>query len=395
MSTNGSSPHVLILGAGLGGLALAQALRKRGVSYEIFERDTHDTERRQGWTVSVHSMIDDMKESVCDDMPRFTTVDHLDSVGISCEFAYFKHDSDEKMGLRDDGSQSYIWANRATLRNWLMTHIDVQYDKRAIRIEEVDKKVTVHFKDGTSATGDLLVGAEGVGSMTRKHILKGKDLVQPETSYLVSGDVHLTKEEMEEQMSLSHSGFIVEFPGAEDGRLYHLFMSLDTIAPTDGTVHTRPGHAGADYYFHLTGNDDHADRDDFWTYSATAEQLHDFLKRQCRDLPPRFRGVLDKATVERMKCPPVRLNTLIMESLPVSRVTLLGDAAHCMTPFRGEGGCHAMKDGLDLARAICSVDQDDEEGLRAALDAYQKGDARARVRRGGGVEQGVRVRHRL
>lgn len=54
MSSDGSSPHILILGAGLGGLSLAQALRKRGISYEIFERDAHDTERRQGWTVSVH-----------------------------------------------------------------------------------------------------------------------------------------------------------------------------------------------------------------------------------------------------------------------------------------------------------------------------------------------------
>lgn len=153
--------------------------------------------------------------------------------------------------------------------------------------------------------------------------------MQPETSYLVSGDVHLNKEEMEEQMSLSHSGFIVEFPGAEDGRMYHLFMSLDTVSPaTDSDGNTKkPGQAGANYYFHLTGNDDNADRDDFWTYSATAEELLGFLKRQCRDLPPKWRGVLDKATVERMKCPPVRLNTLIMDSLPVSRVTLLGDAA--------------------------------------------------------------------
>lgn len=43
-----------------------------------------------------------------------------------------------------------------------------------------------------------------------------------------------------------------------------------------------------------------------------------------------------------------------------------------MTPFRGEGGCHAMKDGLDLARAISRIDNGDEQGLRAALDAYQQ-----------------------
>lgn len=45
-------PHVLIIGAGLGGLVLAQALRKQGVSFEIFERSP-DT-RFQGWAIGLH-----------------------------------------------------------------------------------------------------------------------------------------------------------------------------------------------------------------------------------------------------------------------------------------------------------------------------------------------------
>ncbi|KAK8013894.1 FAD-dependent monooxygenase [Apiospora arundinis] len=341
MASNASSPHVLILGAGLGGLSLAQALRKRGISFEIFERDRHDLERLQGWTVSVHSMVEDMKESVADDMPPFKMVDHLDSVDVPCEFAYYNPDSTAKMGYRDDGSQTYMWANRSTLRQWLSTHVNIQYDKQAVRIEEGEKTITVHFKDGSSATGDILVGAEGVHSMTRKHILKGNDPVQAEKMYLVSGDVHLDKGEMEEQMMLSHSSYLVDFTGAEDGKTYHLF-------------------------------DDGADRDDFWTYSATREQLLEFALRQARDLPARFRCVIGKATAGRMKCPPVRLNTLIMDSLPVGRCTLLGDAAHVMTPFRGEGGCHAMKDGLNLARTIATIDKGDEQNLRKALGEYQE-----------------------
>jgi 2-polyprenyl-6-methoxyphenol hydroxylase-like FAD-dependent oxidoreductase len=45
---------VLIAGAGLGGLALAQALRKQGISYEIFERDPSERERRPGWVIGLH-----------------------------------------------------------------------------------------------------------------------------------------------------------------------------------------------------------------------------------------------------------------------------------------------------------------------------------------------------
>lgn len=47
-------PHVLIVGAGLGGLTLAQALRKHEISFEIFERDESPDARQQGWAIGLH-----------------------------------------------------------------------------------------------------------------------------------------------------------------------------------------------------------------------------------------------------------------------------------------------------------------------------------------------------
>jgi 2-polyprenyl-6-methoxyphenol hydroxylase-like FAD-dependent oxidoreductase len=49
-----NKPHVLIIGAGLGGLTLAQALRKKGISFEIFERDSSVDSRFQGWAIALH-----------------------------------------------------------------------------------------------------------------------------------------------------------------------------------------------------------------------------------------------------------------------------------------------------------------------------------------------------
>ena len=46
-----SHPKVLIVGAGLGGLVLAQALRRYGISFEIFERDHDQLSRSQGWAI--------------------------------------------------------------------------------------------------------------------------------------------------------------------------------------------------------------------------------------------------------------------------------------------------------------------------------------------------------
>lgn len=47
--------HVLILGAGPGGLTLAQCLRKRGISFEIFDRDEDANARFQGWALGLHT----------------------------------------------------------------------------------------------------------------------------------------------------------------------------------------------------------------------------------------------------------------------------------------------------------------------------------------------------
>ena len=47
--------HVLIVGGGLGGLGLAQSLRKQGISFEVFERDENADSRFQGWAIGLHT----------------------------------------------------------------------------------------------------------------------------------------------------------------------------------------------------------------------------------------------------------------------------------------------------------------------------------------------------
>lgn len=54
-SNTAKTLHVLILGGGLGGLTLAQALRKKGIAFEIFERDSDRNARPQGWGITLHT----------------------------------------------------------------------------------------------------------------------------------------------------------------------------------------------------------------------------------------------------------------------------------------------------------------------------------------------------
>jgi flavin-dependent dehydrogenase len=78
----------------------------------------------------------------------------------------YQEGDDRKYGGRDDGTGKFVRAKRDVLRNWLCSYVDVQYGKKAERIEEKDNGVMVHFADGTSASGDVVVGADGVHSMS-------------------------------------------------------------------------------------------------------------------------------------------------------------------------------------------------------------------------------------
>lgn len=49
--------HVVIVGAGLGGLVLAQSLRKKGLSFEIFEQDSHAESRGQGFAIGLTKSV--------------------------------------------------------------------------------------------------------------------------------------------------------------------------------------------------------------------------------------------------------------------------------------------------------------------------------------------------
>lgn len=50
-----TTPHVLIVGAGLAGLTLAQSLRKQGITFDVFERDDGIDARAGGWAIAIHT----------------------------------------------------------------------------------------------------------------------------------------------------------------------------------------------------------------------------------------------------------------------------------------------------------------------------------------------------
>ncbi|OAQ95811.1 hypothetical protein LLEC1_01688 [Akanthomyces lecanii] len=355
-------PHVLIAGAGLSGLALAQVLRKQGISYKIFERSV--ASRTQGYAIGIHSIIPELVAAFPDDMPSPAVTDHLLPLNLPAEIAFYDGQSlESRFGVRAASRQDIIRANRQRLRDWLATNIDIEYHKVVETVDEDEDAVTVHFADGTSACGDFLVGADGCFSKVRHSIFSrlGKpDPLNPLPLVLLLGEVTLHGADFERQLELANSCYVSGYQSEGS-----LFVGLNSVTP-DGT--------SGDYYWCIVYNDEAAKTRPHWTASADKELLYKFALSKVETMDPRFLEVVKKTDPCGMVVPSFTLQDLEIDELPVSRVTLLGDAAHSMTPFRGEGGIHAMRDSLSLARTITKVAKEGTglEGWKRGVDEYQK-----------------------
>ncbi|KAK9787349.1 putative FAD-binding domain-containing protein [Seiridium cardinale] len=238
------------------------------------------------------------------------------------------------MDVRDDGSNKIIRANRRRLREWLCTNISVQYSKRAMQIQEGNGTVTVHFQDGSSATRDMLVGADGIYSTGKVHDM-----------------MYSTDKKAKSSLARKH------IFGDQDN---FLFREPTAVISAD---------------IELFGE----------------EMLYKLLHERIQTLTAPFKSTTEETTYDGIRIPPLRLSTLIVPALPAERVTLLGDAAHAMTPYkgrqsplsisrslltstrvRGEGGCHAIQDALSLARALTRINKYDDQGIKAIVGCYEK-----------------------
>lgn len=331
--TTDSYPHVLIVGAGMSGLTLAHQLRKNNISFSIFERDLTNDARAQGWALSLFgSALSGLESSMPDDLGPVDQTSHLVPLDLPAQFVFYDITKPGmRVGVASDETGKIIRSNRQRLRDWLLQGIDVQFGKRVVKIDESAEKVTVHFEDGTSESGDILVGAEGTRSVVRNHILHGKDVMKPLPLGSLVGEVELVGEDFDRQLSLAHSGYITMNSTVESNDQSAVFAALNRVSD-DG----KKGY----YYFLLLWVDKEApettDSNPSWTVTATQEELMAFAHEKTKMYPDHLRAIIDRTPVEGYRSPGFQLQDVQLEphQLPAGKVILIGDAAHSMTPCK-------------------------------------------------------------
>jgi 2-polyprenyl-6-methoxyphenol hydroxylase-like FAD-dependent oxidoreductase len=171
--------HVVIIGGGIGGLALVQGLRKSGVSVAVYERDGTSTDRVQGYRVHINptgsaALHECLPPHLFDAFAR-TCGKPTKSIRFVTEHAKVLLAADEmNVPERFDAVAQHRSVSRITLRQVLLSGLEgvVHFGKAFVRYEESPNgRIVAHFEDGTTADGDVLVAADGGASRVRRQFL--------------------------------------------------------------------------------------------------------------------------------------------------------------------------------------------------------------------------------
>jgi 2-polyprenyl-6-methoxyphenol hydroxylase-like FAD-dependent oxidoreductase len=365
---------VLIIGAGTGGLALAHLLKQAGVCIAVYERDLAPNADTGGYRVGISpagsralkacipSELYDLYVATCSRSPRYFNM-LTEQLGEVLSF-----DIDDQSPKALDSERNVI---RKTLRRVLLRGLedDVFFGKALEGYSSnVDGSVTACFQDGSLATGDVLVGADGTSSTVRKQRLPEARL---EDTGIVSlgGKIPMTAEakallsdKMFKGMSLIMApmgfGAIVhslEFAGSRSGSGFAARWPDFVEALDEDSIGWGIWGARQNFPRDPTG--------------LSGEQLRELGLEITRDWHPHLRALI------RMTEPSTIRDVKMRTSVPLtpwtsSNVTLLGDAVHTMTPGRGAGANTALRDAALLGRMLVEADQG-QKPLLEAIHAYE------------------------
>jgi len=341
----------VVIGAGMGGMSAAIALRQIGIDTEVYERVTEN--KPVGAAISVWSNgvkclnylgLEQQTARLGGIVDTMSYVDAHTGETL-CRFSM--------QPLIDQVGQRPYPIARAELQLMLMEAYGldrINFGMKMVGVEDGGDTATATFADGTTVPADVIIGADGANSITREYVLGGP-VTRRYAGYanfngLVEVDERIGP--ATEWTTYVGDGKRVSVMPVADNRFYFFF---DVVEP-QGTDYER----------------------------GSAREV---LRNHFADWAPGVQALIDKldpTTTNRVEI----LDLDPFHTWVKGRVAVLGDAAHNTTPDIGQGGCSAMEDAIALQWAF----RDHPDNAHAALAAYQQ----ARAERAGDLVLRARKR---
>lgn len=352
---------ILISGAGLASLLLAQSLKRSNIPFQIFERDASLTFRGQGYRLRLSNEGLDAIESVLDPTAWERFYDRCGKTGGS-GFAGFDavtgEQTDSVLGGESLGSRDgkIVGIARGEMRRLFMEGVEehVQFNKHVKGYELLDDGVRAVFADGSkSSEGSLLVGGEGIRSSVAKQVSGGRLKVYDTGARGIHGQAPTTAFK-----GLGEGVFRLSDNTNPEGRL----SIMTNVRPNDmdnpdvefgWTMIGPPGTIKAP-------NDD---------YAIVGKTAADIAKSLTKGWNQRFRPLFDNMNESEAAFWKITCSTPsgVPEWPNEPRVTVIGDAAHSMTPAGGIGANTAVRDSALLGRLLREAGGY-KEGVTAAYE---------------------------
>lgn len=260
--------------------------------------------------------------------------------------------------------------NREKLRKALLQGVadHVKWGKRLSDIELVDSTdggggVRAHFADGSSVEGSMVVGAEGSNSQTRKFLVPDHYRNYQLPVRFIGAAVDMTPEQVRPLREIDP----LLFQGCHPDNGHFLWISMLETPQVNGTNATE----NEKYRVQIITS---------WMVKSEKDQVPPSDVERIAEMKRRatnFHPLLRQAVEYIPDSAPVL--EIALQDWPCldwdnrnGRVTLVGDAAHAMTMYRGEAANHGMLDAYNLVQAIKKVYASNETSRKTAIDEYEE-----------------------
>ncbi|TGJ84037.1 hypothetical protein E0Z10_g4727 [Xylaria hypoxylon] len=358
------SKPIIIVGAGIVGLALAQSLKQEGIPFELYERDETLDQRSPGWGITINWALEalenclpkelfagidarkltlnrDAKVPAPTQTLHYTTLHYANNTG---RFLFLDLETLKPRYTIPPSPRKRL--NRSKFRALLATGLDIHWGKSLASFapDANGAGIVATFADGTAVHGAMLVAADGGNSRTRT-LLLGEEVGA--LHQLPARFMGVTATFSADQMKPLLAVDPLLFQGTHPGTGYFLWFAVVSTPETNVSAATLPVYevqVNLSWIFRGPGDEVPAESERLARMKAMVRKgsgFHGVLRRMVLGIP-------EGTPVREIKLadwPTVKWNG-------GGLVTLLGDAAHAMTMYRGEASNHGFTDAKNLKEQL-------------------------------------------